>query len=129
MFLRTMPPAELSQALVARLHARAGAVRWRVPVERFGAVLEASVAQAFSDRVPSARQVEQYLEALHLDDLALATACADGDEQAWEHFVREVRPILYRSADAIDSTATCSAYASRTDAGSRSFATFTDAAG
>jgi RNA polymerase sigma factor (sigma-70 family) len=104
MFLRTMPPAELSQALVARLHARAGAVRWRVPVERFGAVLEASVAHAFSDRVPSARQVEQYLEALHLDDLALATACADGDEQAWEHFVREVRPILYRSADAIDST-------------------------
>lgn len=39
---------------------------------------------------------------MHLDDLALACACADGSETAWDHFVREFRPILYRAADAID---------------------------
>lgn len=98
------PAAQVNQALVARLHDRAGAARWRVSVERFGAALEASAAHSFGDRVPSARDVEQYLDGLHLDDLALATACADGDELAWEHFVREVRPVLYRSADAIDQS-------------------------
>jgi RNA polymerase sigma-70 factor, ECF subfamily len=37
-------------------------------------------------------------------DLALASACASGDEAAWERFVREYRPVLYRAADALDST-------------------------
>ena len=41
---------------------------------------------------------------LHLEDLALAAACADGNEAAWDHFVREHRPVLYRAADAIDKT-------------------------
>jgi RNA polymerase sigma-70 factor (ECF subfamily) len=36
------------------------------------------------------------------DDLALARACADGDEAAWERFIAEYRPILYRAAAAID---------------------------
>jgi RNA polymerase sigma factor (sigma-70 family) len=34
----------------------------------------------------------------------LATACAQGREDAWDHFVREHRSLLYRSADAIDPT-------------------------
>ena len=37
-------------------------------------------------------------------DLALASACAAGDDVAWERFVREYRPVLYRAADALDST-------------------------
>ena len=28
--------------------------------------------------------------------------CAAGDERAWERFVREYRPLLYRAADALD---------------------------
>ena len=38
------------------------------------------------------------------DDLELARLCADGDETAWERFVREYRPLLYRAADALDRT-------------------------
>jgi RNA polymerase sigma factor (sigma-70 family) len=38
------------------------------------------------------------------DDLELARLCADGDERAWEMFVREYRPLLYRAADALDRT-------------------------
>jgi len=37
-------------------------------------------------------------------DLALASACASGEDAAWERFVREYRPVLYRAADALDST-------------------------
>jgi RNA polymerase sigma-70 factor, ECF subfamily len=42
------------------------------------------------------------LSALHVEDLALARRCAAGDEQAWDEFVREYRPVLYRAADALD---------------------------
>jgi RNA polymerase sigma factor (sigma-70 family) len=40
----------------------------------------------------------------HAADLELARLCADGDEHAWETFVREYRPLLYRAADALDRT-------------------------
>jgi RNA polymerase sigma factor (sigma-70 family) len=30
--------------------------------------------------------------------------CAAGDERAWETFVRDYRPLLYRAADALDAT-------------------------
>jgi len=30
--------------------------------------------------------------------------CASGDERAWESFVRQYRPLLYRAADALDPT-------------------------
>src|SRR5215831_16568063 len=40
----------------------------------------------------------------YAEDLALASACAAGDDAAWERFVREFRPVLYRAADALDST-------------------------
>ena len=40
----------------------------------------------------------------HAADVELARRCADGDEQAWERFVREYRPLLYRAADALDRT-------------------------
>ena len=36
-------------------------------------------------------------------DLDLATACAAGDEQAWERFVREYQPVLRRAANAMAS--------------------------
>jgi RNA polymerase sigma-70 factor (ECF subfamily) len=35
-------------------------------------------------------------------DLDLARRCAAGEEQAWERFVLEYRPLLYRAADALD---------------------------
>ncbi len=92
----------LDASVIARLHADADAARWRVSVEAFAAALEASASRAFADRAASPRDVERYLRSLHLGDLALACACATGDDAAWEHFVREYRPVLYRAADALD---------------------------
>ncbi len=48
--------------------------------------------------MPPSAELEPYLESLHLEDLALACACARGSEPAWEHFVRDYRPILLRIA-------------------------------
>jgi RNA polymerase sigma-70 factor (ECF subfamily) len=86
---------QIARDLVERLHRDAHADRWSVPPDRFGAALQAS-----ADRV-TATDLHRYLAGLHLEDLALACACAAGDERAWEHFVREYRPVLYRAADAL----------------------------
>jgi RNA polymerase sigma-70 factor (ECF subfamily) len=92
----------LSEAFVDRLHRQSGAARWTVSLERFGAVLEASVAKSFGGKDASTRDLERFAASLHLEDLALACACADGNAAAWDHFVAEQRPILYRAADALD---------------------------
>jgi RNA polymerase sigma factor (sigma-70 family) len=100
-----MAPASLPDDLVRRLYRRARADRWAVPREAFRSALERSVEKALPGSTP--REAERYLGALHLEDLALACACAEGHETAWEHFVREHRPVLYRAADAIDPTGGC----------------------
>ncbi len=90
--------------MVARLHRQAKADRWGLPIERFRSALELSASKTFASKSRSSRELEQYLSSLHVEDLALACACAEGMEAAWEHFVREYRPALYRTADAIDPT-------------------------
>jgi RNA polymerase sigma factor (sigma-70 family) len=99
-----MPNVQLDLRLLSRLHARANAGRWALSVEQFASVLESSVARAFGDEDASSDRVERYLASLHLEDLALACGCAAGHDGAWEHFMREHRPVLYRAADATDPT-------------------------
>lgn len=96
-----MPPL-IDRASVERLHHRADAARWELSIEDFARALQRSVAKAFAGRTPSLRDVERYIESLRHADLALACACAAGHEAAWEHFVLEYRPVLYRAADALD---------------------------
>jgi RNA polymerase sigma-70 factor (ECF subfamily) len=91
----------ITPQLFRREHARAKAARWGVSEDRFAAALAVSVAKAFGDRSPDAREIDRCLAMLHVEDLALACACADGHEPAWDHFVRTHRPVLYRSADAL----------------------------
>ena len=98
-----MRAAALEHTTVTRLYTRADAGRWSVPVTRFAEALEASAARAFTT-APSPREVERFLDSLHVGDMALACACTDGHEAAWEHFVREYRPALYRAAAAMDPT-------------------------
>jgi RNA polymerase sigma-70 factor (ECF subfamily) len=90
--------AAVSAGLVERLARRAQTGRWDLPADDFAAVLRRSVAHRFTGRPPSPAEVELYLESLHVEDLALACACARGSEPAWEHFVGQYRPILLRIA-------------------------------
>jgi RNA polymerase sigma-70 factor len=90
--------AAVSGGLVERLARRAQAGRWDLQADDFAAALRRSAAHRFTGRPPSPAEVEQYLESLHLEDLALACACARGSEPAWDHFVGEFRPILLRIA-------------------------------
>ena len=87
--------------LVEGLHAEAGCARWKVPRECFAEALCRSVAKRFRGVRTSAAEVEAYLKALHLEDLALACACSAGIEPAWEFFVSQYRAELRASARAI----------------------------
>lgn len=90
--------------LVARCYGRANAAEWRVSSERFAHALDESLRKAFPAGTPTGRETERYINDLHLEDLALACACAEGDNRAWDHFVATQRPFLYRAADALDPT-------------------------
>lgn len=87
--------------VVARLYERAGADRWGVPIETFAAALDRSARHALGAAVPDPVAVARYLESLHVGDLALACACRDGYPDAWDHFMAQVRPELYRAARAM----------------------------
>ena len=87
--------------LLDRLYQKSDAGRWKVPAEVLSNALERSAEKAFAGRVASDSDLERYYDSLHLTDLALACACAMGREDAWDHFVREFRPGMYRAADAM----------------------------
>ncbi len=99
--------AELPPELVRRLHGRANASRWGLSEEAFAGALQKSVAHRFRDAQPSAREVDDYASSLHVDDLALAHACALGNEAAWEHFVHAFRPALLAAASAAGPDVGC----------------------
>jgi RNA polymerase sigma-70 factor (ECF subfamily) len=89
----------LSTIELARLHRDAGASHWGLSLAQWQSALERSLAHAGSSD-PAA--VTAYLDGLHLEDLALAAACLEGLEPAWEHFMARYRPVLLRAADAMD---------------------------
>ena len=87
--------------LVEWLHSKAQAARWGVTRARFGQALQRSLESRFRGASATPIEVAAYLETLHVEHLALACACSDGDEKAWEHFLRHYRQELYAAARAI----------------------------
>jgi RNA polymerase sigma-70 factor, ECF subfamily len=91
----------ITGGVLGRLYGQSGAAAWGVSQTAFAAALERSALKTLAEGARDARRLERFLSSLHLQDLALACACAEGTELAWDHFVREYRPVLYRSADAL----------------------------
>src|SRR5437899_6601053 len=83
------------------LYAQSQAGRWQISQQRFASALERSAKKALSAGTVTLQKLQEYLTALHLEDLALATACADGNEAAWEHFFATYRAYLRAAAAAI----------------------------
>jgi RNA polymerase sigma-70 factor len=88
-------------ALVKWLHARSNAARWGLSRERFALALERSVGKGLASGALTPADLEKYLAALHLEDLALACACIEGCQEAWEHFYATYRNYLRAAAAAI----------------------------
>lgn len=94
-------PMEGCAELVARLHKESKAERWGLGAEQFAAGLERAVRKRMNPSGLTVAQREEFLCTLHLEDLALAQACACGLETGWEYFVETYRPYLRASAAAI----------------------------
>ena len=100
----TVDPVKTLQdraALVEWLYAQANAARWGLSRGHFAVALERSASKRLASGALTPLKLEEYLGALHLEDLALATACAEGGEAAWEHFFTKYRTYLRAAAAAI----------------------------
>src|SRR5271157_3606884 len=100
-----LDPAALLPAaaeLVEILYRQSRAREWGLSRAQFAAGLMRSVRKRFADGQPCSLECfAEYLQSLHVQDLALACACIEGCESAWETFVREYRGYLRASAGAI----------------------------
>jgi RNA polymerase sigma-70 factor (ECF subfamily) len=92
----------------AALYERSGAAKYGVSVKQFAATLEgilrkclfpSSVHHADHQSPPvSARQKADFCAGLRLEELALASACAAGNECDWQDFISRYRQKMYNMA-------------------------------
>jgi RNA polymerase sigma factor (sigma-70 family) len=94
-------PAALDHVLERCWRKAAPPAEWNFTEEQFRQLLERSASQRFYAQMPQNSALETYLESLHVADLALAGACSAGNSAAWDLFVAQYRPELYRAARAI----------------------------
>ena len=99
------PVSTLSDDIVSRLYRRAlkdaSLEDPQLSEPRFADTIRRSVEHRFPGAAPDGPALRRYLDTLHLADLALACACDEGNEPAWERFILELRPALYRAGRAI----------------------------
>ncbi len=119
--------ASLATAVERCWRKAAAPAQWNLTREQFQAALEISATKRFPGAAATptpadspakidAKKIEAYLETLHAADLALALACSLGNPAAWDFFMAEFRPELYRAARAIVG------YAAGQDAAARDLA-------
>jgi RNA polymerase sigma-70 factor len=94
-------PTNLTGVLERCWRKAAPPAEWNLSKDQFQQLLERSASRAFSGRLPEREALEAYLESLRVADLALAGACSAGNAAAWDAFVAQYRPELYRAARAI----------------------------
>jgi RNA polymerase sigma-70 factor len=88
-------------ATLARWCTLASIGDWGISVERFTEELARCAEARFPGKQPGGEELKAYVEGLHLKDLGLACACADGAAHAWEHFVGIYRGYLRGCAGAM----------------------------
>jgi RNA polymerase sigma-70 factor len=88
-------------AAARKYFAEVAAERWQLSFKVFQNALARSAAKRFGSISFTASQFENYLSSLHLHDLALACACSQGSESAWEEFFAGYRGYLRAASAAI----------------------------
>src|SRR5271154_2297488 len=87
--------------LIETLCAQAGVARFGCTAASLLPHLARSVASRFKGLTPAPHQLDGYLGSLCLEDFALACACSEGQEAAWDFFVDHYRGYLRRCAGAM----------------------------
>lgn len=94
------PVVEISaglESVIANLYQKSGGVAFGLSYEQFAAILR-GVAAKYLPAGPTPGELQQLFSSLRVEDLALARACALGNEKAWEVFLTRFRVKLYDMA-------------------------------
>jgi len=83
--------------LLAELHAKSEGEKIGLTRELFSVIL-CEVGAKYATAASSESEIRTFLVSLRVDELALARACADGNNSAWEIFLTRYREKLYLSA-------------------------------
>jgi RNA polymerase sigma-70 factor (ECF subfamily) len=83
--------------MLAELHAKSGGDKFGITCENFAAIL-CTVATKYLPAEASESEARLFLLTLRVEELALARACAAGDNSAWDIFLTRYREKLYQSA-------------------------------
>jgi RNA polymerase sigma-70 factor (ECF subfamily) len=84
-------------SLVAELFERSGASRYGTSVTDFARALEGIAAKYLAANATS-EETRELMVSLRVEELALARACAAGNELAWQDFLIRFREKLYEAA-------------------------------
>ena len=82
--------------IAATLYERSGGAAYGMSVRQFAAILEEILQKYF--RSDSSSQRTDFCSGLRLEELALARACALGNERAWRDFISRYRQKLHSMA-------------------------------
>ena len=94
------PAGRLPDALSADLYRKAGAEQFGLTQAEFGRILEEVGAKYLPSDASQAEALELY-SSLRVEELALARACAAGNEAAWDVLLVRYREKLYDAARSI----------------------------
>src|SRR5580704_6407663 len=91
---------EAAAALAAALYERSGAAAYGLSVERFAVILDEILHKHYlpNSTHASLQQKADFCAGLRVEELALARACAAGNEQAWQDFISRYRQKLHSMA-------------------------------
>jgi RNA polymerase sigma-70 factor (ECF subfamily) len=87
---------EKLRAAIAARYEESGGRRFGLTPEKFEQIVGA-VVERYAAAEKETEQVA-LVRGLHVADLVLARACAEGNEAAWEHFLTRYRAALYEAA-------------------------------
>jgi RNA polymerase sigma-70 factor, ECF subfamily len=90
----------LTDAMFADLYKKAGAERFGLTEQQFSQILE-EVRAEYLPAGAGKREVLELYRSLRLEELALARACAAGNDAAWDVFLVRYREKLYDAARSI----------------------------
>ena len=98
---RTWRLPEACGDLLRQLFAESAVEGWHLSFVAFQTAITRSAAKRFGELKQPVEKFQEYFATLHVRDLALACACAEGSEAAWNEFVAEYRGYLRTAAAAI----------------------------
>lgn len=87
----------LATGSAASLYERSGAAAYAMDIEQFVLILD-EIVRKYVLRDPSTEHGSEFCAGLRLEELALARACAAGNEQAWQDFIDRYRQKLHNMA-------------------------------